>query len=136
MALEAGGQLDGFEAALAALDVNDAAGRVTLAREAFDRKEYALSLKALDAAVVIDPLNRDARQLQNSINAQMQLDSQSRRDPTARPVESATTEPAAPPRLLRGLNPEQINRVRQLELRREDRVRIQFRNNVRKRSSA
>ena len=129
---------DRFETALRAIPIDDTEARVTLAREAFDRREYVLALKATAAALDFDPLHRPARQLESLINSQIQLEGRSA--PATKPGESDSTGDAPPPRAatrptrrIRGLDETQVNRVRQAELTEDDNVRIQFRDNVRKR---
>lgn len=124
---------DRFEAALKALATEDTAGKLELAREAFNRHEYVLAQKATASALDFDPLDRDARQLDTLINTQIQLEG---REPTTSPGGSTARFPTTrtgPQRRVRGLNEEQANRVRQVELAAGDSVRIQFRDNVRKR---
>lgn len=121
-----------FERALKALSEDDDDGRLLLAREAFDQREYALAQRAVDQAIDINPLNRDALELSRAIANQMALEATTRR---AVPTRPPTSRPSAEPeekRNQRGLNADQINLVRQKELRAGDQVRIQFRNNARK----
>lgn len=126
---------DRFKDALARLADDDVAGRVALSRDAFNRHEYESAQVAINSALEIDPLNRDAREFESIINSQIQLEA---RAGTTRPAEaieeasdvSATTRPM---RRYKGLNDDQANRIRQLELRADDTVRVQFRDNVRKR---
>jgi hypothetical protein len=132
---------DRFESALKALPEDDTAGRVALAREAFDRREYDLALKATSSAIDFDPMNRAARQLESLINSQIQLEGRAgaATEPadgdSAGDVPKPLPRPATrPSRRLRGLDETQVNRVRQAELTEDDdKVRIQFRDNVRKR---
>lgn len=126
-----------FDAALAALKEDDVAGRITLAREAFDKREYALAQRAVDQALEINPLNREAHEMNRVIGNQLMLEA-AKKKPSTRPTTRATTTAAdtdpssTPKRKLRGLSPEQINVVRQMELKSGDQVRVQFRNNARK----
>jgi hypothetical protein len=125
-----------FARDLAALQADDVAGRVTLARQAFDRGEYDLSMTAVGGALDIDPLDRDARRLHSVVQRQMTLTTGGAAATQAAAVPPRMTPPAdavQPVRKIAGLNEEQINIVRKNELRRDDRARIRFANNVRKR---
>lgn len=62
-----------FDKRLAELDPQDVAGRVKLARWAFDQKEYDLATDAADAALKIDPRNQEARDLRTTIQEQIRL---------------------------------------------------------------
>ncbi len=131
-----------FEIALKALAADDVDGRLTLAREAFDQREYVLAQRAVDEAININPLSRAAMELSHSITSQITLDAQKKKPASApTPASPSTTDPAttAPnreftpdKRHFRGMNPDQINIVRQKELQTGDNVRVQFRNNVKK----
>lgn len=124
---------DRFEQTLAALSPDDVEGRLQLAREAFKRREYELAQRAVDAAIDINPLNRSAMELSRSIASQMTLEGSRKRTPaTTRTATTRAETSQAEKRRYRGLSPEQINVVRQFELRKGDQVRIQFRNNARK----
>ena len=115
----------------AALD-GDVAARIEIAGDALGRKEYTLALQATDAALAIDPLDRDARRMANTIAQQMQLDrATTRRSELSADPSASSAEPPVGRR--RTLDAAQINRLRQLELRPGDRVRIRFNNNVRRR---
>lgn len=119
-----------FEAALAALKADDLDGRLELAREAFERREYALAQRAVDQAIDLNPLSRPAMDLSRAIANQITLEGMKKRTAAAT---APTTRPEAPDRVrYRGLSADQINLVRQFELRKGDQVRIQFRNNARK----
>lgn len=121
-----------FARQLAELGAADVEGRVALARQAFDRREFVLASTALDEALAIDPLDREARRASALLGAQLQLEAKQ----TARAATGAAEKAASPlPRVqkTKGLDDDQVNLVRQAELCRGDHVRIRFRNNVRKR---
>ena len=120
-----------FDRDLAALPETDVAGRVALARQAFDRAEYVLASRAVGAALDINPLDRDARRLNAVISRQLALP-RSTGPATTRAGAPAKAAPA-PRRREQGLDEAQVNAVRLNELRQDDRVRIRFSNNVRKR---
>jgi hypothetical protein len=121
-----------FENALAALKPDDVEGRLALAREAFERREYGLAQRAVEEAIDINPLNRAAMELSRSISNQITLEGMARKSAA---TTASTTRPdrsTVDKRRYRGLSPDQINIVRQFELRKGDQVRIQFKNNARK----
>jgi hypothetical protein len=128
---------DRFRTALAALAADDIAGRIQLAREAFDRRDYTLALEATRSALDVQPMSREARQLESLISTQVQLEARRMADAatvTTNPADDVAENPSpSSPRRHRGLNDEQANRVRQLELSADDTVRVQFRESVRKR---
>jgi hypothetical protein len=119
-----------FEQRIASLGPQDVDGRLDLAREALGRGDFDLAMKAAQAARDIDVLNREARDLENAITAQMRLQSSAEALPLTRP-ERRPTPPRVGPVLL-GMD--QIYAMRLAELTADDsRSRIQFRDNVRQR---
>ena len=129
-----------FADKMAKLAANDVAGRLALAREALDRREYNLARDAAEAARNIDPNSADAVAMLETIRSQMRLDQQPR--PATQPDKSresienreagATTEPAAGD--LKLIRPADINAIKLQELRPEDRnVRIRFDRDVSRR---
>lgn len=119
-----------FEQTMASLEPEDIDGRLDLAREALGRGELDLAMKAARAARDVDVLNREARDLENAIAAQMRLESSAEALPRTRP---------APRPVIRSVGPQllamdQVYAMRLAELRPDDtRARIQFRDNVRQR---
>ena len=122
------------------LDKKDAVGRVAAGKRAFDNRRYDLAEKACRDAIAIDPNNADAAEL-------LQLTINQRRMERAQPAENGTDSVAPPPNpnntpgpnalqaggIWSTLSPEQINRVKQLEVRDTDTAtRFAFDNNVRK----
>ena len=67
-----------FGKRMAKLKDDDAAGRVALARWAYDKKEYSLALDALDAAIAINPNDEDARALKRTVQRQQELQRKTR----------------------------------------------------------
>src|SRR4051812_14720724 len=63
-----------FHDRLTKLPATDVAGRIEMARDAFNRRQYGLAREALDGALKIDPNNREASDLQNTIASQMRLE--------------------------------------------------------------
>jgi hypothetical protein len=120
-----------FHDRMSKLKPDDVSGRIELARDAFNRRQYGLAREALDSAMKIDPNNREAYDLQNTIDSQIRLEQGRGAPADTRPV------PMPPPtaygverRLLTG---DQINLMRQLELQPGDRVNVRFDNAVEKR---
>lgn len=136
---------------LAALDPKDVQGRLDLARWAFDNKEYVLARQAAQAALDLDPNNADAITLLETIRGQMRLEqnrgegsnqatpSQAMPEDQGQPQSTSdeTTAPASRPSRripVNFLNQNDINRIRQHELRPEDNaVRVRFENDVERR---
>jgi hypothetical protein len=120
-----------FHNRLSKLEASDVSGRIALAREAFDRRQYGLARQALDSALKIDPNSREATDLQNTIYSQMRLE-QNRNAPP-----NANTAPTPPPMAngveKRLLTQDDINVMRQNELRPNDHVGVRLDNNVDKR---
>ena len=80
-----------FARRMAKLGKTDAAGRIEIARWALEKREYDLSIDALDAAIAIDPNNEDARQLLKSVESQRKL----ARNAAAKAAAPAGGDPAA-----------------------------------------
>lgn len=117
-----------FRLQMAELDPSDSEGRIQLAREAFERREYSLAIEAIDQAVLIDPINISARDLADVIRRQAQVD--------ASDASTKSAPPVSRPRSRREglMNEDQINRIRLYEMRPGDRqMRIHFRAKVRQR---
>lgn len=127
-----------YEKERQSLGANDSAGRVTLAKKALAAGEYDLALSTIEEALAIDPNSADATDLQRAVIAQRRVKQGSGAATTpkaAGPSTTATTGPASAPTATHGpwkvLSADDINRIRQVELRDEDpRVTIQFANNV------
>lgn len=171
-----------FKQRMAKLKDNDSAGRVTVARWAYEKRQYSLALDALDAAIDIDPDNQEARELKRTILKQQELD---RKKPKASPpagkgksapkapaddaggdasadeempAEESGGDDAAPsddkpraaadddddaggerpaarrgPAKRRMVTPHEINRIRQLEWHKGDRVAVRLENDVKRR---
>ncbi len=124
----------GFADRLAKLGPRDVAGRMALAREAFNAHDYATARTAVDQALAIDPNNADAVAFAETIRSQMRLEAA--RNKTASPA----TAPASEPTTQGGggsdkvLRPQDINAIRQRELRPDDKgVRIRLERDVKKR---
>jgi hypothetical protein len=147
---EPGSTQELFQKRLAALGPRDVVGRITLARWAFERKEYDLAKQAASDAIQIDPRNQEARDLLLTIDAQRKLQSrtppQGQGQPGNRPApggvavapEGAHAQPgqphAATGEMPRPLTADEVNLIRQREWSRNDKnVKVRFQNDVKKR---
>jgi len=126
-----------FAARMKKLAKDDVAGRIDLARWAFDKSRYDLSRRALDDAIRIDPNSREAYDMMQTVSQQMALESKKsagsgRNDVPDRDNPPATAPGDRPRRPLAAgarqfLSQDQINQVRQFELRSADtNVRIRL----------
>jgi len=122
-----------FQQRLDKLDPKDVAGRIELARWAFEKSRYDLAQAALDEALAIDPNSREATDMQQTNSQQIALERKksagSGSGPTARPTTSGAANGSDRPRTPGNLlTAEQINQIRQAELRTSDtsvRVRLE-----------
>jgi len=140
----------------AALASGDSAGRVRLARWAFERQEYDLARDAAQEAVTIDPRNREAQDLLKTIDAQRRLKQKTTtapppagqqppagRTPAAGQAQGGDPGTSTPPargqdnnkgnKLVPPLSPDEVNRVRLLEWHGEKGIRIRLQNDVKRR---
>jgi tetratricopeptide (TPR) repeat protein len=128
--------LDQFNDQLAKLDGKDVQGRIKLARWAFDQEQYDLSRQALEQALGIDPKNKEAQDLLDTVRSQIRLQRVRTTQPTTLTVgpgaaEFARNSPQSDRKLLTA---NEINKIRQEELRATDTaVRFNFTNDVKKR---
>lgn len=121
-----------FQKKLSALAENDADGRVKLAREAFDRKEYTLAQTAVTQALMIDPTHADARQL-DALIATMQNLPQGQGSSTGAKPGTTTSRPAGSGERPETLSDADIDLIRRSELKPTDKVQVQFQRGVVKR---
>jgi hypothetical protein len=131
-----GNYAEEFKAKLAKLDSKDVAGRIALARDAFDHHEYDLARTTLDLALAIDPNNREATDLQALIQNQMRLERAAENPSTAPAVAVRRTTPMGQSGVDRRLlTTADIEAIRRAELQPGDvNVRIRFdSNDVKKR---
>ncbi|HEV8293568.1 MAG TPA: hypothetical protein VGP94_16655, partial [Tepidisphaeraceae bacterium] len=138
--IQYGGSIkEAYEKRLAALP-KDAGARahIDLARWLYENKEYELARKELDTALSIEPTNEDAMVLRQTVDRTMLLE---KRPGTGRPAAGAGAGAGggATNKTVGGtaikertlLNADQINTIRQFELREnEPRVRVRLDNNV------
>ena len=137
-----------FRERVSKLAPNDVPGRLKLAREAYDNRQYVLARDTAEDARRIDPNNAEAADLVNSIQSQIRLERMQQQQQggaggagrgdaaggagggVGGAAEATTTQPTAE-RLLKS---EQINAIRQGELRPDDAgVRIRFERDVKRR---
>jgi hypothetical protein len=118
-----------FNQSLAQLSATDIRGRLQLGRWALDKNQFGLARRAADDALRIDPGNTDAVTLLQTVAAQETLSMHRTPTAPAAPVADANPAPAeAPPVQAAGnyLSDDQINMIRQCELRPEEEVRVSF----------
>jgi hypothetical protein len=128
-----------FRDQLTKLGPNDVVGRIALARTAFDRRRYDLAREAVADAQRIDPNSREAADMMDLIDRTQRLERSGQ--PTEPPRGgggAATPAPATargtPPAERRLLSAEDVNTIRQKELKPTDTgVRITFQGDVKKR---
>jgi hypothetical protein len=119
---------------------DDAKGRLALARRAFDERKYDLTEKAARDAQAIDPNSAEAADMLKLTSNQRRLERGSGAGNTSGGTNNGNTgantggptaaPPASPWKLL---TPEEVNRVKQVEMREDDtKLRINFKNNVRR----
>ena len=142
-----------FQQRISQLKPDDVDGRIQLARWAYDNRQYALARDALDAALKIDPNNRAATDMLDTVQRQVRLE-RNTGNSGAGSTTNASGQPAAVPNGASGgggapaaeeapqprqegekfLSPEQINTIRQSEWNRSDaRVRARLKGDVKKR---
>jgi hypothetical protein len=126
-----------FNDRLGKLPDADVKGRMDLAQWALDRHQYDLARQAALAAQKVAPENSDIDKLLDTIQSQQTLDAKNESaartalEPPKNPVGPPATAPAGAPQ--RYLADDDINLIRQSELRSTDVVRVNFLNNVRDR---
>lgn len=119
-----------YQTRLTALGKNATAkDHLTLARWLMDNGAYVLAREEVDAALKIEPQNADAIALGRTIDAQLRMGSGSSNPGTGGGGD--TSKPVATPVTKSLLTPEQINIMRQMELRDSDgQINARFDNNV------
>jgi hypothetical protein len=129
-----------FQEKLARLGPKDVKGRIELARWAFDRDQYDLARKALEAARAIEPNNADATRMLETVQSQIRLERAAQTRPAGAapraPSTSPSTQPTGPATTSRHLlTADDINIIRQLEInpKQDTQLRVTFNNDVRKR---
>lgn len=134
-----GSYAEDFRTRMNKLDPKDVPGRIALAREAFEKRQYDLSRQALEDALVIDPGNADAARLLETVQSQIRLERQKVEASTASPEGGVSNVPRSPvggqaaiDRRL--LTPTDIAAIRRKELQASDTgVRIRFDGDVKRR---
>jgi hypothetical protein len=119
----------------AALDAKDVAGRIQLARQAYDGKHYPLADRALTEAIALEPNNAEANQLLTLVRNQQRLQPAPGNDTGAnRPPATPADAPPTTPRPERNLlSPEDINAIRLMELTQQDNVPVRIDAQLRRR---
>lgn len=123
-----------FITRLSQLPPTDVAGRLTLAREAFGKRQYELATRAINSARSIDPNSRDAAELTDLIASQMRMERAKETPvaPTSQPIQPAMAA-MMDRRLLTGAD---VEAIRRRELTSNDTgVRLRFDADVKKRFS-
>ncbi|HEV8378755.1 MAG TPA: hypothetical protein VGP99_07885 [Tepidisphaeraceae bacterium] len=134
--IQYGGNIkEAYEKRLAALPKNAGArSHIDLARWLYENKEYELARKEVDTALAIEPNNEDAAVLRQTIDRTMLLEKRpgAARPPAGAGAGAANKTPGGTAiKDRRLLNADQINTIRQFELRNdEQRVRVRLDNNV------
>lgn len=104
-----------------------------IARWLYDQKAYDLARKELDTVLALEPTNEQAQTLRQTVDRQAILDKTKTATPTAS-HETTTAGPGARGGDRRLLNLDQINKIRQAEMRETDtRIHFKFDNDVKKR---
>ena len=116
-----------FKQRLAQLPGTDIRSRLELSRWALDKNEYALARQAAQEVMRIDPGNVDAATLLDTIAAKENLNSR-KQGPVTEPSDMYTGPGVTPLVAPAGnfLSDDQINVIRQQELRSDDTVRVRF----------
>lgn len=118
-----------FAQRLSRLAETDVAGRVALARWAFDQHRYDKAREALEQALAIDPNDLDAVNMMNLVRSQIRMEQKPRVE-----IPPATGPSPAVATAMPGLSSEQINDIRLKELQETDaNAIIRFENDVKRR---
>lgn len=124
-----------FEKRRAALQPTDAAGRIALARWAFDSRQYAKAREVLEEVLQdVDPNSREASDLLELVRAQIQLERrpQGQNRPTQTEPQGEAEEGQGEPVERRYLQPSDIKQIKMSEMgEREPDVRIRIPADVR-----
>jgi hypothetical protein len=128
---------DDFKKRMAKLGAADVKGRLEVAQWALDQHQYDAAHQATEDALKIDPYSINAKQMMEIIDLQKKLDEKAK---GATPVVVAAADTPAPKPAsrpdsnIRLLSADDINVIRQTELRNEDsNARIQFLHDVKNR---
>lgn len=122
--------------AYAKLDENDSKGRVAAARRAFDERRYDLAETAARDAQRVDPNSTEAAEILKLTINQRRLEqgNPNQANPDQPPRPNGEANPPKSTTSYKLLTAEQINRMKQLELRENETVaRFNLKNNVAKR---
>lgn len=125
---------------VAKLDRRDANGRISLAQFAIDNGAYESARDVLEEALKIEPDNAKAKDLLQSVDAQIRLNrGEKPLPPTSQgstpeaPTTQESTAGASSPMATRMVTLDEINRIRQIEWDKNQPLRINIDGDVRKR---
>lgn len=110
-------------AALGQLDQKDVQTRVKMAREAMDDHAYDAAREALGQALAIDPQNKSAKDLLAEVNRRSPPATQATTHPATAPTTRSTNDMAQAPHkfiVKREVTAAEVNRIRQIEWRKDD----------------
>jgi hypothetical protein len=127
---------EAFVTRLAKLGPNDVNGRIDLAKWAGSVERYDLARSAAAEALAIDPTNPQAKDLLITYTYEAGLSRNAGSEPSSRPAEVQATGESAPvtqPSDRFYLTLEQVNEIRQSELKQDEGFRVSFPHDVRKR---
>jgi hypothetical protein len=128
---------DQYNAKIGNLAPRDVTGRLAVARWALDQRRYDLARRATAEALDIDHANAAAADLMRTITYQATLTTGAAEHNVATQPVSSSAEPLNAEHVetvkSRYLNEDQINRIRQVELKPDDQVRVAFNKDVRRR---
>ena len=121
-----------YEKRLAALPANAGArSHIELARWLFESKEYALARTETDTALKLDANSAEATMLRQAIERTMLLEKTKATTPVIAPKSAPAPGPVVtPPAKRRLLDFDQINAIRQEELKKGEQFRVRFEKNV------
>jgi hypothetical protein len=121
-----------YQQRLAALPADAGAkAHVELARWLYESKAYDLADREVDAALAKDPASSDAQMLRTSIRRAIEFERSRTSTPALDPRRAVTRPSTAGEKKL--LNADQINVIKQLELRKNENFRVRFEKDVKNR---
>ena len=119
----------------AKLAPTDIAGRMELGRMAYEKQKYTHARDMFEQVMKIDPSHKEAANLLDLVTRQIELQRKSAANQNApaapaRPATAAAADPASPVIEKKPLTADDINTIRQLELRKNDAFNVRFENDV------
>jgi hypothetical protein len=124
-----------FQLRLDRLKPDDVAGRLEIARWADGLNQYELARRAAADALAIDPSNPDALEMMRTAGIQAAVvHNAASAPPQTRPAIVITPTSAPPPEAPKPyLTLDQVNEIRQIELKPDESFKVSFQNDVKKR---